>query len=61
VQFFAADRVIRFITLILNFRTLRSRKYLLNSLPLSDILNKFSIMLVPIILEENKDEKLMLG
>ena len=35
-------------------------KDLLNSLHITNILNKFSIMLVPIILEENKDEKLML-
>ena len=38
----------------------RKIKDLLNSLHITNILNKFSIMLVSIILEKNKDEKLML-
>ncbi len=39
----------------------RQIKYLLNSFHVSDIFNKFPVVLVPVILEEDKDKKLMLG
>ena len=42
-------------------RNYRELKYLPNILHITNILNKFPIMLVPVFLEENKDKKLMLG
>jgi hypothetical protein len=38
----------------------RENKDLLNFLHISDIFDKFPVVLVPVILEENKCEKLML-
>jgi len=39
----------------------REIKELLNSLHIANIFDELPIMLVPVIFEENKDEKLMLG